>query len=313
MDIETLTMKECPTRFSNRGKKRFLQKVDSIFEEEGYTPTTMEKRSFRGLTRNRVYAFEKTTKLYIAIPYDTPQRLFWYRSDYFPLDGNRSLNKNMLATYVPALALYGLILLFIVFISPNMKDLTLQLFANLAVAVATVFLMWMLFHGIANHHNANRNSAALIAAVRFMKTLNNDQKRRIGFVLVDRSDQSNLGAKLLSSYFSEKKKKPDIIWLNCIGVGDTIGIGYRTHGKRLASSLHAGKKNEAIQLSDMNGDKSLQTAMQYFEKGIMIAAGEIDEKGSLLVRNTQLSKDRSYDMTTIERVINLLKEAIPRK
>ena len=313
MKIEELTLEKYPVRFSSHKKKSFLLELDEVFQEEGYPVVMDEKRSFRGKTRNRMYAYEKTAKLYIAVPYDTPQRLFWYKSEYYPLDGNRSLNKSMLATYVPALVLYGLILLFILFVSPNMQDLVLKAAANLAVAAATIFLMWLLFHGIGNRKNANRNSSSIIAAVRFMKTLNNDQKRRIGFVFIDRCDQSCLGAKLLSAYFADKKKNPDIIWLDCVGVGDTIGIGYRTHGKRLASTIHAKKKQESVQLSEMGGDQCLRSVMSCFDKAVMISAGEIDAKGSLLVKDTQRSTDRVIDDKNIEKILALLQEAIPRK
>ena len=66
-------------------------------------------------------------------------------------------------------------------------------------------------------------------------------------------------------------------------------------------------------LFDMNGNRCLQTVMNYFDKGVMIAAGTVDAKGSLLVRNTQLSKDRQIDESMIAAVCELLKKAIPRK
>ena len=313
MDIRTLALERCPIRFGGRRKQRFLKELDPIFEEAGYPSHTLEKRGFRGKTRNQIYAFEKTAKLYIAIPYDTPERLFWHKSEYYPLDGNRSLNKNMLATYVPALLFYALILLFVMLVTPQVDDLILQVIANLAVLGATLLLMWLLFHGVANRHNANRNSSAVIAAVDFMRTLDREQKRRIGFVFVDRCDRRCPGAELLASYFEKQKKNPDIIWLNCVGDGNTLGIGYRTHGKRLASSLNAGKKPVTGMLFDMNGNRCLQTVMNYFDKGVMIAAGTVDAKGSLLVRNTQLSKDRQIDESMIAAVCELLKKAIPRK
>ncbi|MFR9255936.1 MAG: hypothetical protein ACLVJ6_10785 [Merdibacter sp.] len=150
MDIRTLALERCPIRFGGRRKQRFLKELDPIFEEAGYPSHTLEKRGFRGKTRNQIYAFEKTAKLYIAVPYDTPERLFWHKSDYYPLDGNRSLNKNMLATYVPALLFYALILLFVMLVTPQVDDLILQVIANLAVLGATLLLMWLLFHGVAN-------------------------------------------------------------------------------------------------------------------------------------------------------------------
>ncbi len=313
MDIRTLTLQSCAKRFGARSKKRFLLALDEIFAQEGYASHTLEKRGLRGVTRNRIYAFEKTAKLYIAVPYDTPARLFWHRSKYYPLDGNRSMNQNMLATYVPALLFYALILLFVMLVAPQIADLTMQVIANVAVLAATLFLMWMIFHGIGNAHNANRNSAAIIAAVEFMRTLDKESKRRVGFVFVDHCDRRCPGAQLLATYFSEQKKNPDIIWLNCVGVGDTIGIGYRTHGKRLASALNAGKKAMPGVLYDMNGNQSLQSVMHYFDKGVMIAAGTRDETGALLVKDTQLSKDCEIDDQVLASVRALLEKAIPRK
>ena len=312
MDIRTLALERCPIRFGGRRKQRFLKELDPIFEEAGYPSHTLEKRGFRGKTRNQIYAFEKTAKLYIAVPYDTPERLFWHKSEYYPLDGNRSLNKNMLATYVPALLFYALILLFVMLVTPQVDDLILQVIANLAVLGATLLLMWLLFHGVANRHNANRNSSAVITAVDFMRTLDREQKRRIGFVFVDRCDRRCPGAELLASYFEKQKKNPDIIELNCIGTGDTVGIGYRMHGKRLAALLNAGKNGMKTRMSDMNGDRCLQTSMYYFEKGVMISCGTPDEKGGLLVSNTQNGKDRVMEERNLSTVKQLLMKAAER-
>ena len=112
----------------------------------------------------------------------------------------------MLATYVPALLFYALILLFVMLVTPQVDDLILQVIANLAVLGATLLLMWLLFHGVANRHNANRNSSAVIAAVDFMRTLDREQKRRIGFVFVDRCDRRCPGAELLASYLRNRRR-----------------------------------------------------------------------------------------------------------
>lgn len=313
MDIRHLVLKKFPKRFSIHSKNNFLKELDQIFMEEGYTSKTIDKMSFRGKVKDQIYSFGKSAKLYIAVPYDTPSRIFWYQSQYFPLDGNRSMNKNMVATYVPAFLFYGIILLFILFVSPNIQNLQLQVILNLAIFAGTISLLWMLFHGFGNRHNTNRNSSSIIAAVEFMQSLQADQKRKIGFVFVDRCDHNCPGAQLLAEHFLKQNKNPDVIWLDCIAKGDVFGIGYRTHGKRLASLLHSGNKKDTIRLFDMNGNKCIQTVMNYFEKGILITSGEMDAKGSLVVKNTQTSKDKELDESNIQFIIELLNKAIPRK
>lgn len=57
----------------------------------------------------------------------------------------------------------------------------------------------------------------------------------------------------------------------------------------------------------------MQTVMNYFEKGILITSGEMDAKGSLVVKNTQTSKDKELDDSNIQFIIELLNKAIPRK
>lgn len=311
MDIRKLVLETCPSRFSRRNKKRFLSALDEIFEEEGYAGKDIDKRSLF-LTRDRMYAFEKTAKLYVVVPYDTPERLFWHKTKYYPLDGNRSLNSNMVATYVPAVIFYVLILLFITFVVPLFEDPLVQGFINLVVFICTLLLIVLLIKGVSNRHNHNRNSAAVIAAVEFMQSLNKDQKRRIGFVFTDRNRRRCEGAAILMKYFQDQKKNPDIIELNCIGTGDTVGIGYRMHGKRLASLLNAGKNGMKTRMSDMNGDRCLQTSMYYFEKGVMISCGTPDEKGGLLVSNTQNGKDRVMEERNLSTVKQLLMKAAER-
>ena len=76
MDIRTLALEQCPSRFGRRNKNRFLHALDDLFAEQGYEGKNIDKRRLF-LTRDRMYAFEKTAKLYIVVPYDTPERLFW--------------------------------------------------------------------------------------------------------------------------------------------------------------------------------------------------------------------------------------------
>ena len=313
MDIRSLATEICPKRFNRRQKEKFLKHLDEIFEEQGYPSLRNEKRDFRGLTRNAIYAFEKSTKVYIAVPYDTPEHLFWYKSEYFPLDGGRSMNKNMIATYIPALIVYAIILIVVMFVAPLITNLAMQMFINLGVLISTLFLLFLMFRGIGNKYNANRTSSSVIAAVDFLKKLDRDQKRRIGFIFTDRNQKNCQGAKLLSSYFAQQNKNPEIIWLNCVGEGDTIGIGYRMHGKRLASSLNAGKKSKASLLCEMNGDKCMQTVMTYFDKGVMICAGRRDDKGSIVVNGTQSAKDRNIDETIVAEVVSLLHRTLLKK
>ena len=311
MDIRTLALEQCPSRFGRRNKNRFLHALDDLFAEQGYEGKNIDKRRLF-LTRDRMYAFEKTAKLYIVVPYDTPERLFWHKTKYYPLDGNRSLNSNMLATYVPAVIFYVLILLFITFVVPLFEDPLIQGFINLIVFICTLLLIGLLIKGVGNRRNTNRNSAAIIAAVEFMQSLKKDQKRRIGFVFTDRNRRRCDGAAVLMNYFQEQKKNPDIIELNCIGTGDTLGIGYRMHGKRLAALLNAGKSGMKTRMSDMNGDKCLQTSMYHYEKGVMICCGTPDEKGGLLVSDTQCGKDRVMEERNLDTVKQLLAKAAER-
>ena len=86
MDIRKLALETCPSRFSRRNKKRFLSALDEIFEEEGYAGKDIDKRRLF-LTRDRMYAFEKTAKLYVVVPYDTPERCSGIRPSIIPLTG----------------------------------------------------------------------------------------------------------------------------------------------------------------------------------------------------------------------------------
>ena len=205
-----------------------------------------------------------------------------------------------------------LILLFITFVVPLFEDPLIQGFINLIVFICTLLLIGLLIKGVGNRRNTNRNSAAIIAAVEFMQSLNKDQKRRIGFVFTDRNRRRCDGAAVLMNYFQEQKKNPDIIELNCIGTGDTLGIGYRMHGKRLAALLNAGKSGMKTRMSDMNGDKCLQTSMYHYEKGVMICCGTPDEKGGLLVSDTQCGKDRVMEERNLDTVKQLLAKAAER-
>ena len=56
------------------------------------------------------YGNRKRMKTVIVVPYDTPERKFWHKVFYFPLDGTKTMNKTLIATYVPIILLYVFIL-----------------------------------------------------------------------------------------------------------------------------------------------------------------------------------------------------------
>ncbi len=298
--------KEFGTRFLRFQKHKFEKALTKDMEEAGYEKKVFEgKKMLLMKAEDYFYGNLKRMKTVIVVPYDTPERKFWHKVLYYPFDGTKTMNKTLIATYVPAIIVYLIILVAIYTVSNFIGSVTMANMFSLILFLFVIFLVYFMLHGFANHKNVNRNSSAVVAAVQLAKRLDKDERQRVAFLFTDKNKGTYLGAKIADEQFVKEGKNPNVICLDCIGTGSVTGISFNPGNRRFATDLaHEYKdKIETVKLDDM---MRVQTPMSHFRKAVMVASGELDENNRLYVLGTGTRKDKVADEEHIDSVCDML-------
>ena len=300
-------------RFTRRQKHAFEQALCEDMRKGGYENTRIVGKHM-GFFKAEDFFFGnmKRMKTVIVVPYDTPERKFWWNVLYYPLDGRKSTNKNLIATYTPLLAMYLLIVGFLFVAGKYLENGFAEIFATLLMILLITVLLYLLIHGASNKHNVNRNSSAVVVAISLAQSLDKDERSRVAFLFTDKNKTSYLGARFADEEFAKQGKNPNVICLDCIGKGDVTRIGYNPNNRRLAMDVekyYRGVKH-SIDSVKMDEGMRVQTPMSYFRKAITICSGDLDKDGQLVVKNTMTSKDRSADIAHLDMMIEMLKSYI---
>lgn len=227
MDILT----QFPVRKSKKEKQAFRFAVQDYLAQQDYV-CRVEEGMFG--TRNLVIGDPENAKYVLTAHYDTCAKL------PFP---------NLLTPFNPVLfVLYQLFISVILVAVPIILSLLLSgavflsgvLFAppdsGQAVALVTL-LVWyisfivliilsvgMLYFGPANKHNANDNTSGVVTLLEIARTMPENQRDKVCFVLFDLEEKGLWGSK---SYRKTHKCATDrqlILNLDCVGDGDYIRL-----------------------------------------------------------------------------------------
>lgn len=294
-------------RFGIMQKKKAAQQLIKDMEQYDYPCEVMKKRKGLSHCTNYFFGDKANVKTIIAIPFDTPERKFWYRTKYFPLDGTLSNKKNTLPTYGPIMLVYLIVLLALTLFGKYLKGTAYANYATTALFLFILFMAYALLQGFGNKHNVNRNSASILMALKLASSLQKDEKREVGFLFLDANRGNYLGADSASKTIEEEwHKSVEVILLNCISMGKDLVIGYNPSNRKRAQEVlkyHPEKKElPLIKLSDT---MLAYSAMFFFKRAIIISSGELEDDG-LLVKNTGTSKDKEMNEERMEEIYQMI-------
>lgn len=295
------------TRFTRKQKAAFRKALIEDFESIGYSHTLVTGRKNITTAANLLFGNLKHAKTIIAVPYDTPQHIFWYKSEYYPLDGMTSANKNLIPQFAPIVILYVLLLV-IIYGSDSFIHDALSANAIFVTALALIALLfYLMLHGIANRKNYVRFSAGIAAAYEIAKSLNKDEQRTTAFLFIDRNKARHLGAHVAAEDFLKQSKNPNVIVLNTFAIGSQMQIGYNAQSKKLALELSKlGSDNDKLKTVALTDEMRTSTPMEHFVKAVCIAAGELDDKNRLFIKNSATAKDCVIEEANVDRVIQMI-------
>ena len=207
MDIDRLY----PVRKSKKQKQAFREDVTRYATDLGYT-CAVEKGSFGA--RNLVIGDPDKAKYLVTAHYDTPASIG------VP---NFITPSNFVCFIVYQLFVVGLFFLLAFLVGFGVSFLTddsLLIFWSAYIAYFGALLLMMF--GPANRHNSNDNTSGVVTVLETARTLPENLRDRVCFVLFDLEEAGLIGS---SSYRSKHKKASDkqiILNLDCVGDGDEI-------------------------------------------------------------------------------------------
>lgn len=239
MDVLT----QFPVRKSKAQKQSFRDAVQSYVTELGYE-CKVEKRSFG--SRNMVIGDPEHAKYLLTAHYDTCARLP-VPNLITPCNLWAFLGYQLLVAVVMMLPVI-LVGCLVGWLAGSFDIGYLVGYVLLWVSIA------MMLVGPANKHNANDNTSGVVALLEIVRTLPENQRSKVCFVLFDLEEAGLIGS---ASYRKAHKKATNrqiVLNLDCVGDGDYIRLfpskKLKKDRKKLTSLYKAcgyfGKKNVLV-------------------------------------------------------------------
>ena len=294
MDILTMF----PVRKTKSQKQAFRTAVQAYGEKMGY-PVTVEKGSFGAY--NLLLGDPEKAKYLVTAHYDTCANML------FP----NFITPCNVALYL----LYQFALVFLMLVSAGTAGVAAGfLFGSEAVKWVSLAVYWILLFllilGPANKTNANDNTSGVVTLLEIARTLPENQRHKICFVLFDLEEAGLLGS---ASYRKKHKKATDnqlVLNLDCVGDGDYLmmfpGKQLRKNRKKLTSLYRAcgyfGKKSLLVH---EKGASVYPSDQKHFPYGVGICALKKSKFG-LYIGKIHTSKDTVLEETNV----NILRAAL---
>lgn len=206
-----------PVRKTKKQKQAFRDAVEAYASSAGY-PCRVERGSFG--CRNLILGDPESARYLVTAHYDTCARL------PFP-------NFITPCNFLPFLGYQLLVVVLLLFTAFAVGVLAGFAASSVDIGSAVGYLsIWVLlglmFAGPANPSNANDNTSGVVTLLEIARTLPENQRHKVCFVLFDLEEAGLLGS---ASYRKAHRKATDsqlVLNLDCVGDGDHIRL-FPTH------------------------------------------------------------------------------------
>lgn len=287
-----------PMRRTKKQKQAFRDAVSRYAEGLDY-PVSVEKGSFGA--RNVLLGDPEKARFLLTAHYDTCSGMV--------------LPNFITPCNVPLYLAYQLGLVFLLITGSVAAGVAVGLlFGGGAVKSASLVVYWLLLFllifGPANKTNANDNTSGVVTLLEVARTLPENQRHKVCFVLFDLEEAGLIGS---ASYRKKHKKDTDnqmVLNLDCVGDGDHLMIfptkKLRRDRKRLTSMYRAcgyfGKKSLLIH---EKGAFVYPSDQKHFPYGVGICALR-KRKKIMYISRIHTRRDTVLEVTNV----NLLRAAL---
>lgn len=288
-----------PIRKTKRQKQAFRDAVCQYAEKMDY-PVSVETGSFG--VRNVVMGDPEKAKYLVTAHYDTCARLL-VPNYLMPCNLPVFIGCQLLLAAFFAVVFLGVtnsaILLFV--------D---HRFSAVLGMMSIVLVLVLMLIGPANRHNANDNTSGVVTLLEMMRTLPENQRHKVCFVLFDLEEAGLIGS---SSYRKAHKKASDtqiVLNLDCVGDGDHLMMfptkALKNNRRKLTSLYKAcgyfGRKSLVVH---EKGFALYPSDQMVFPYGVGVCALNKNKYGLYLGRI-----HTSKDMVLEETNVNILRAAL---
>ena len=291
-------------RFTRKEKQVFLGFIQQHFRELGYTSKALMGKTKRRESINLYVGNIAKAKTIVIAHYDTPVRIFFRKTKFYPFDSGQAYFASLVQTFFPTL-IFSIIGVFI--FRAGMTAWTDNLFSLVSIAtiVGLIFLgvlSFVIARGIGNINNLNMNSAAIVACIKMAEKMPSKNRDEIAFVLTDNECVGRHGDNLVLEALPSTIGQRQIIHLRCIGDGEVIVVGCKESNKDLSKKFKKHYKGEKqLKQIALDENEAKLTALNTYPKSISIAAA-YPVGNQYVVFNTQTAKDIEVDLDNIETI-----------
>ena len=287
-------------RYSKKQKIRFLRYIQRSAQEKG-TKMYLDEGEASGKSGCNVYLGPtQRAKTILAVPYDTPSRLWWPGLHYYPMDPGRNARQESLvmafnfAFAAVLLASYWFAVFRRCFSAGGLTG-GLALFGLLLMALLAVNLVL----GSANAKNYSRNSASLALALEIFDGL---QDGSVAVALLDNACAGLGGYARLADYLGGRARQANVVILDCVMSGSEL------HGHCTKERIEAlAARNGDIQWHEAASDGN--AVLSLFPQGMVITGGSRIGDATV-VKGTRSGRDDELNMERMERVLVTLRQMI---
>lgn len=291
-------LKQFPVRKNKVQKQAFRTAVQAYGEKMGY-PVMVEKGSFGAC--NLLLGNPEKAKYLVTAHYDTCASML--------------LPNFITPCNVMIYLLYQFGLVFLMVIGAGTAGVAAGfLFGSEAVKWISLAVYWLLLLllilGPANRNNANDNTSGVVTLLEIARTLPENQRHKVCFVLFDLEEAGLIGS---ASYRRKHKKASNnqiVLNLDCVGDGDHLRMfptkQLRKNRRKLASLYRAcgyfGKKSLLVH---EKGAAVYPSDQKHFPYGVGICA--LDQRKKILYMSRIHTK---RDTVLEETNVNILRAAL---
>lgn len=292
-------LSQFPVRKTKKQKADFRAAVQSYLEDLDYQVT--EEKGSSG-SRNVIIGDPEKAKYLVTAHYDTPARLpfpnFITPCSFLPFLGYQIIITALL--FLPPIAVSAILSML------SLETHLASLFGNLLLLTECALMLV----GPANSNNANDNTSGVVTVLEIARTLPENQRHKVCFVLFDLEEAGLVGS---ASYYKKHKKAAQnqlVLNLDCVGDGDHLMMfptkTLKKDRKKLTSLYKAcGYFGRKSLLVHEKGFSYYPSDQKHFPYGVGICALN-KKKNTLYLSRIHTPKDTVLDETNV----NILRAAI---
>lgn len=300
-------------RYSRKERNNFCNEIGKDFTELGYSVRGAVSKKKSSVGMNLMVGDPATAKVIVVANYDTPAKNFGNPLRYFPMDGPASFSSSFLPTNAPLILTSIFLLVAILYLGPKIsfKEELLLSLGIMAVFIGLMVLSVLFIKGFGNRANLNRNSSSIITILTAAEMIKPAQRKKVAFVLTDGGCNNHQGDHMLREALPKTIDDRKIIILDCVGVGESLAVGYRVGNEMLANQMIDCLDSEEVSKVECKDDVLKYTSFSFYKKAILICRGQRTEQ-TVFVENTGTKADNDINIKYIENLATGLAKMVEK-